>query len=385
MKIVWVSHSGMFLGGAEICLVEAIKGLHAKGIEVQVVLPERGSLVGVFEDVGVNVHVIPYIRWVKPAPIEGLRDRIERLRQHRRKNIPAAKALVRLLRVIKPDLVVTNTVTIPVGAIAAKWVKIPHVWYIHELFGKESHDIHLDFGRYLSMYLIRWLSKRIIVNSRSVMSIYSKYLPVAKLRCVYCATEVPSQIENRKSNREFKLVQVGMLSVGKRQEDAIRSLSLLAQRGLDVRLSLVGSESPKYGAFLRGLARDLGIDKIVDFIPFTRNPFEHVAASDVALTCSRGEAFGRTTIEAMKLGKPVVGAKSVGTAELIKDAWNGFLYPLGNVEELSRKIEALYHDRNLSRSIGETARVWAERTFTIENYASGLLEVFREAILLGSR
>jgi glycosyltransferase involved in cell wall biosynthesis len=176
------------------------------------------------------------------------------------------------------------------------------------------------------------------------------------------------------------LVLVGTVVATKGQGDAIRALSLLVKKGLSIRLTLVGSWNTEYDYYSRQLAKELGVDQFVDFIGFTENPFSYFLRSDVALMCSKHEAFGRVTVEAMKLGKPVIGANTGGTLELIQDGWNGFLYQSGNVEDLARKIEILYQDRALVLKMGTNAEGWANRTFNLDNYTTSLLRVFTEVV-----
>jgi glycosyltransferase involved in cell wall biosynthesis len=165
---------------------------------------------------------------------------------------------------------------------------------------------------------------------------------------------------------------------GKRQEDAVRAVSLLTQRGLDVQLTLLGGAIPDYGIFLRELVETLGLEKRVEFVAFTPEPFAHVASADLALMCSRAEAFGRVTVEAMKCGTPVVGANSAGTAELIQDGRTGFLYRPGDVGDLAAKVETLYRDRDLLETMGRNAGEWSRETFSLGKYTSSLLSVFAE-------
>jgi glycosyltransferase involved in cell wall biosynthesis len=170
------------------------------------------------------------------------------------------------------------------------------------------------------------------------------------------------------------------LAPAKRPEDAIRALGMLAKRGVNARLELVGRERRDYGQFLRNLAREWDVlDRVVGR-PFTDNPHGCVAASDVALMCSRGEGFGRVTIEAMKVGRPVVGADSGGTAELIRDGWNGLLYRVGDAADLAAKIESLWRDRALLQRMGRNAQEWSRETFNLDRYTSGLLEAFAECV-----
>jgi glycosyltransferase involved in cell wall biosynthesis len=175
------------------------------------------------------------------------------------------------------------------------------------------------------------------------------------------------------------LTIVGRISAGKRQEDAVRAVAQLAGKGLDVRLSLIGTEAPDYGPSLRALVRELGVEERVEFVAFTDDPFSLVAAADLSVICSRGEGFGRVTVEAMKLGKPVIGADSGGTTELIRDGWSGLLFRLGDPADLAGKIETLYHDRALLAAMGANARLWARETFSLQRYTRELQAVFREA------
>ena len=65
--------------------------------------------------------------------------------------------------------------------------------------------------------------------------------------------------------------------------------------------------------------------------------------------CSRAEAFGRVTVEAMKLGLPVIGAARGATPELVRDGWNGLLYAHGDANELAGKI-----DRSIATARGDS-------------------------------
>jgi glycosyltransferase involved in cell wall biosynthesis len=290
------------------------------------------------------------------------------------------------LRGLGADVVVSNTLTICAGAFAARWSGTPHVWYVHELFGRLGHSLHFDFGDRLSLSLMGRLSEAILTNSPSVQREFQKWIPAHKVRQIYYAVETgepPPAAEKR--GDALELIQVGLMSPGKRQEEAVRAVALLAGRGRDVRLTLVGPENPEYGALLRRLTAELGVEGRVRFVPFTEDVSACVAAADVALLCSRGEAFGRVTVEAMKLGKPVVGANSGGTADLIEPGVNGFLYEPGDVEELARRIDILYHDRALVGTLGAEARRWSSETFNLDKYARELLGVLDDAAGAGRR
>jgi glycosyltransferase involved in cell wall biosynthesis len=379
MRIAWVSHEAN-LDGAERCLLEAARGLVSGGHEVQAILPWTGDLEAELARIPVAVRTMHTTWWAGTGPRRTVRHRMRRLCR----NLLGAPGLCRLLRQIRPDLVVSNTITIPMGAFAARQAGIPHVWYLHELgIGRADHHLSLDLGHSLSRSLIDRLSDRIIVCSRAVQQRFVAWFDPEKVRVVYSAVEIPIEpTEIVDDRRVMTLILVGRMDPLKRQADAIRAVALLAGKGLQLRLRLVGREIPEYGAFLRQLVRERDAAEYIELVPFAENPFPHVARSDVALMCSQDEGFGRVTVEAMKLGKPVIGADSAGTSELIRDGWNGFLYRPGDIDDLARKIDTLYHDRTLLREMGEHAREWSKQTFSMGQYTSDLLRVFDEALTL---
>lgn len=377
MKIVCVSHGGSLRAGAELGFLEVVKGLAVRGYAVHAVIPEQGELTRHLSNAGIPFTVFPITWWVSPRKSWSLR--FKRLLGH----LPSdCIHFNQLLRRIRPDLVLTNTLTIGASAIASRWRGIPHVWYVQE-FGREDHGFHFDLGCRLTYFLMNKLSRRIVVHSTAVQKHLEKQIPSHKICLVRYAVEVPDQVLAAPRQEDvFRLILVGRLVPTKGQDQAIRAVSLLVSKGLPVHLVLLGAApDPEYHALLQTLVQSLGLANHVDFAGFSNDPFPRVSFSDVALMCSRNEACGRVTAEAMKLGKPVIGANTAGTAELIQDGFSGLLYEPGDVEDLSRKIEMLYHNGDLRRELGRNAREWSNSTFTPARQAAGFVSVFEEILV----
>jgi glycosyltransferase involved in cell wall biosynthesis len=98
-----------------------------------------------------------------------------------------------------------------------------------------------------------------------------------------------------------------------------------------------------------------------------------IRSADTVLVCSRNEGFGRVTVEAMLAARPLVGARSGGTAELVRDGENGLLYEPGDVEELTGIVRRMVEFPDESRRMGENARRWATKRFTEERFADEIL------------
>jgi glycosyltransferase involved in cell wall biosynthesis len=377
MRIAWFSHRGD-LGGAELSLFEGVKGLTSRGEKILVVVPSNGDLVHKLNLLGIPTSVGHFRFWTyQRAKKPSFYRRARRLVGH----LLAAKYFKGFLRDFGAELVVTNTLTIPVGALAAKWAGIPHIWYIRE-FGGESQDVGFDYGNRISLYLINKLSERVVFNSRSVAERFRNSIPPTKCRTIDNAVEVPIiPLVRRDYVSAFRVILVGHMTMVKRQEDAIRAIAFLARSGFHVRLTLLGTEDPAYGAYIRNLAREMDVENITEFVPFTVDPFPLMAAADVALMCSKADAFGRVTVEAMKLGKAVIGADSGGTSDIIQNGWNGLLYRPCDPEDLAKKLQILYENRDLLRKLGQTAQEWASQKFNLSSYTSSLMEIFQEVVV----
>ena len=105
--------------------------------------------------------------------------------------------------------------------------------------------------------------------------------------------------------------------------DALRLLAALRGDGGDARLWLPGAREAgreDYIAEMEGVAAALGIAGAVAFTTATARIAEAYAASDLVLQLSRKpEAFGRTVIEALSVGRPVLGWAHGGVGELLAE------------------------------------------------------------------
>ncbi|MGH7397957.1 MAG: glycosyltransferase, partial [Candidatus Rokuibacteriota bacterium] len=379
-RVCFVSHSGMD-GGAQRSMIDLIDALAARGVESRVVLPEGGYLASALQARSVPYIAYRYWPWTQEPPLPWWDRFLKKPLVH----VLRAVKLSRLIGRWRCDVVVTNTLTVCEGALAARILGLPHITYARE-FGDLDHDLHFEWGVRLSMRLLRMLSTRVVFNSAALAQHYARQVPAARSRVIYNAVSIPAAslahgepAEPRKSGATFSCVLVGYLNPGKGHEDAIRAIGDLLGRGMRVSLKLVGGAGPPaYMRRLRELIDSLGVSDLVEMVGSASDPWLFFRQADVALMCSRMEAFGRVTVEAMKLGTPVIGARSGGTSEVIHDRFNGFLYTPGDARELADKIAELIRDRDGARRMGERARRFATEMFSLERYGGEFLDLLNE-------
>ena len=105
-------------------------------------------------------------------------------------------------------------------------------------------------------------------------------------------------------------------------------------------------------AHYRALAAELGLAERTDFrdaFPDVQDAFH---ALDVYVLPARLEEFGRSALEAMACGLPVITSDRVGCAELLRGRSLDFVFPSDRLEELVRRLGRLIPDPALRRELG---------------------------------
>ncbi len=129
---------------------------------------------------------------------------------------------------------------------------------------------------------------------------------------------------------------------------AIQLLADLQLVGQQALLWLPGAREPGREAYvgeLEALAQGLGVAERLLITEPTSRIAEAYAASDLVLQLSdKPEAFGRTVLEALSVGRPVLGWDHGGVGELLAQLQPSGAVPLGQASVLAQRAALLLHD-----------------------------------------
>ena len=100
-----------------------------------------------------------------------------------------------------------------------------------------------------------------------------------------------------------------------------------------------------------------------------------ISLSAVVMLPSLAESFGFALVEAMWLGKPVVGSRVGGIPEVVQDGKSGLLVPPGNSEDLAEAVIRVLRNRELALALGQAGRARAE-IFSIERMIHGYERIY---------
>ncbi len=99
-------------------------------------------------------------------------------------------------------------------------------------------------------------------------------------------------------------------------------------------------------------------------------------ACEIFVMPSRTEGFGIVFLEAMALGKPVVGGNHGGTPEVWTDGTAGFLVDHGDVRALAGRLNLLLADSEMRARMGAAGRTLVASNFTFTRFRQNFGELF---------
>jgi len=170
-------------------------------------------------------------------------------------------------------------------------------------------------------------------------------------------------------------ISVGRLAKIKNHKTMIRAFHATGER--HSRLLLVG-DGPERAA-LEALARELGMERRVEFLGFRHDVAELLAASDAFVISSDHEGVSIAVLEAMRAGLPVVGTRVGGMPETVRDGLTGLLVPAGDAGAMARALRSLIESPDLRAQLGSEGRRYLEAEFSIETMVFRYEQVYRAA------
>ncbi|MDA0833990.1 MAG: glycosyltransferase family 4 protein [Planctomycetota bacterium] len=130
----------------------------------------------------------------------------------------------------------------------------------------------------------------------------------------------------------------GRITRRKGHADFLRLIASLIANGSPVHGLIVGGDDPHrmaYARELRETVTQLGLEEDVTFTGQRSDIREIYAVSDAVFSLSnKPESFGRTVLEALAIGRPVIGYAHGGVGEILDRLYRHGTVPLGDEETL---------------------------------------------------
>lgn len=172
----------------------------------------------------------------------------------------------------------------------------------------------------------------------------------ANMESKYDINEIKSIIKNKLESYELKLLFIGVDWYRKGGDTVLNTLRVIKNRGIDVKLNVVGCE-PTIPDDLQSNVKVHGfLDKSKE------NDYEEIIKllkeSHFLFVPTKMEAFGIVYAEASSFGLPSIATKTGGVTSAIKQGYNGFCLDLeSNEEDYSKIIINTWNNKDLYSQI----------------------------------
>lgn len=166
----------------------------------------------------------------------------------------------------------------------------------------------------------------------------------------------------------------GRITRWKGHTDFIDIIGRLKQAGTHVHGLIAGGAEPRREKFLKELIRSVnrrGLGNDISFLGQRDDLREVLSVSDVVLSLAdTPEAFGRTALEALSLGRPVVAYAHGGAEEVLEEMQPDGLVEPGNTAAATGKVLDF---------LKAGPHIAPNRTFTLERMLDKTLALYEEA------
>lgn len=381
MKVLLVSPNGSLDNGASLSLLMLAKLLTKNGIEVVVLSPLKGDLIDKLYEEGIKSYVInQYNDWYAEI-IDGKKQYTNPLKLFV-KMILNKIALKRIINIIKQeniDIVHVNALTTYLGAKAALATKKKLIWHIREFL---EEDLKITFLYENKAYDLIRKSNYTVAISKGIFSKYKNLLNSNNIKLIYNGIDETAFYQKNdilNNSQYIKLTIAGRLVPEKGQMEFVKAINLLKNKGYkNLRALIIGSGSKsEYKSSLINYIQENELSDIISIQEYSSDMNSVWANTDIACICSKAEAFGRVTVEAMLEGILVIGANTGGTIEIIDDNETGYLYEQGNYHDLAEKIEKVINNVSQAQSIALLGQERALEKFTAKENARRIIELYK--------
>ena len=157
----------------------------------------------------------------------------------------------------------------------------------------------------------------------------------------------------------------------------------MAERYPSAKFLIVGKTiigDSHYGQELTDLVNKLGLNRHIIFTGFRTDMSNIMAALDILVSASWEEPFGRTIIESMAAGKPVIATNAGGVPDIIENGVNGILVPPRNPQRLADGVLKVLNDLELGKKLGDAGRKAVKQRFSLEKQMRKIEKLYEDVL-----
>lgn len=358
-RILFVSPTGTLDNGAEKSITNLMIYLSENGYQIFNVYPENGhythrQYIQSLLKKNIKLYPLQTIKWWwEEAPGDSLFSKEERSLFYQY-NIKQIRDIIKNEKI---DLVISNTVNVFQGSIAAACEKIPHYWLIHEFPDREfayyKDKIHYIFDNSDKVFsvvggLTETLSE--LTNQNSKLNSFVPYSHLSD--------------ESLISSDKRRIISIGRINENKNQLELLEAYAKLNRQ--EIPLVFIGDWEEDIKKQCDAFIKEHSL-RNVHFLGFREKPWDEVTDADICVFTSKSEAFSLVFVESVLKGVPSIVSNIKGYQSVSDYFQAGKSYNLNDTDELKDRILELLDNFDDYKSSFLTIKNNSKKLYTVEN------------------
>jgi glycosyltransferase involved in cell wall biosynthesis len=304
---------------------------------------------------GIPLEILPQLR----RPIHPWRD------------ASSYRAIKRILRCFRPDVVHTHSGKAGLLGRAAAW-SLGARAVVHTVHGAPFHPYQSALAQQVFIACERWAARRChhiisVADAMTRLMVHARVAPANFFTTIYSGMEIEPFLDSARHRRRVRdelgyldqhivIGKIARLFYLKGHEYVVRAAGDVVRANPNVRFLFVGN-----GILRERLARQIADARLTEFFHFfglaEREQIPGLlAAMDVVVHASLREGLARVLPQALLAGKPVVSYDIDGAGEVVVSDQTGYLLPPQSIEPMSEALIRLAADGQLRDRLAAEGR-----------------------------
>ncbi len=358
------SESSNGWGGQEIRVFQEMLAMHARGHQVWMATPRCTTIFKKCQEAGIPIVEFNDAKWAYPFSILKLatwmkKNRIQVVNTHSSRDGWIVGLAARLARV--PLILRSRHID----------VDYPNRFVSRIAFGKVPHAV-LTTSERISMRLIDELNldeKCVLCVPTGIDIEMFKPQVTGKLR------------EELNYPPSTKLVGVvAVLRSWKGHHVLLDAAKNLSASHPDLKWVLAGDGPIR--ELLERRILDEGMNGYVHLLGHRTDVSNVMASLDiVVLPSTAHEGIPQTLLQAMAMGKPVIGTRVGGIPEIVKNGETGYLIPPQSADDLARAVDHLLKSPDWMREFGQKASDYVKHHHSVDHMIQQIEKIYQQFLL----
>ena len=233
------------------------------------------------------------------------------------------------------------------------------------------------------LYKILFKNSKVILLSERLFTDISNY--ISKKDVYFCPNGIPDVFDLKNKAKKNEITDILFLSnliESKGVLILLEALKLLKDEGVQFHCNIVGGEGNISSKQLIKKISDLNLDEYVIFQgkKYNNEKYDILKSSDIFVfpTFYPNECFPLVLLEAMQFNLPIISTNEGGIADIVKNNKTGLIVEKENSQQLSEKIKWLIDNPQKAKSMGEKARYYFLKNYTLEVFEKRLIKILQD-------